>query len=169
MSEIKRYPVKDDILNTCLLNNDQYKAMYQQSVDDPDAFWSEQASQRIDWMKPFSKVRNISFDEHNVDIRWFEDGALNASVNCLDRHLETRGDQTAIIWEGDEPTDDKHISYRELYEEVCQFANALRSNGVRKGRCGVYLYADGSTGHYGDACLRTDRCNSFCRVWWFFS
>ena len=133
MSEQKVYPVKQEFADSAWINNDKYQQMYQQSIINPDGFWREQAEQRIDWMRPFTKVRNVSFDDHNVDIRWFEDGTLNASVNCLDRHLETRGDQTAIIWEGDEPDQHKHISYRELHEQVSKFANALRGQGVRRG------------------------------------
>jgi len=133
MSEQNVYPVKPEFADSAWINNEKYQQMYQQSVINPEGFWREQAEQRIDWMRPFTKVRNVSFDDHNVDIRWFEDGTLNASVNCLDRHLEERGDQTAIIWEGDEPDQDKHITYRELHEQVSRFANALRGQGVRRG------------------------------------
>lgn len=133
MSEQKTYPVKPEFADSAWINNDQYLQMYQQSIVNPEGFWREQAENRIDWMKPFTKVRDVSFDDHNVFIRWFEDGTLNASVNCLDRHLETRGEQTAIIWEGDEPDQDRHITYRELHEEVSRFGNALRGQGVRKG------------------------------------
>lgn len=133
MSEQKTYPVKPEFADSAWINNEQYLQMYQQSVVNPEGFWREQALNRIDWMKPFTKVRDVSFDDHNVFIRWFEDGTLNASVNCLDRHLETRGEQTAIIWEGDEPDQDRHITYRELHEEVSRFGNALRGQGVRKG------------------------------------
>ena len=132
MSEVKTYPVKECIGSTTLMNNEQYETMYKRSVDDSEGFWAEQG-ERIDWIQPYTQVRDISFDEHNVDINWYKDGTLNASANCLDRHLETRGDQTAIIWEGDEPTDDRHITYKELHSEVCQFANALKTQGVRKG------------------------------------
>lgn len=133
MSEQKTYPVKPEFADSAWINNDQYLQMYQQSIVNPEGFWREQGENRIDWMKPFTKVRDVSFDDHNVFIRWFEDGTLNASVNCLDRHLETRGDQTAIIWEGDEPGQDRHITYTELHEEVSRFGNALRGQGVRKG------------------------------------
>lgn len=133
MSEQKTYPVKPEFADSAWINNDQYLQMYQQSIVNPEGFWREQAENRIDWMKPFTKVRDVSFDDHNVFIRWFEDGTLNASVNCLDRHLETRGEQTAIIWEGDEPDQDRNITYRELHEEVSRFGNALRGQGVRKG------------------------------------
>jgi acetyl-CoA synthetase len=126
------YPVRDDIAAKAWADKAKYEAMYQQSVDDPDAFWAEQAK-RIDWVKAPTKIKHTSFDPHNVDIRWFEDGTLNASANCLDRHLETRGDQTAIIWEGDSPDESAHISYRELHARTCQLANALKELGIGKG------------------------------------
>ncbi|MBE0488819.1 MAG: acetate--CoA ligase [Halomonas sp.] len=126
------YPVRDDIAANAWADKAKYEAMYQQSVDDPDAFWAEQAK-RIDWVKAPTKIKHTSFDPHNVDIRWFEDGTLNASANCLDRHLEQRGDQTAIIWEGDDPNDSKHITYRELHAQTCQLANALKELGIGKG------------------------------------
>lgn len=133
MSDQKVYSVKPEFAASAWINQDQYAQMYQQSVVNPEGFWREQAEQRVNWIKPFSKVRNVSFDDHNVNIRWFEDGSLNVAANCLDRHLETRGDQVAIIWEGDDPAEDRHITYKELHEEVCRFANALRGQGVRKG------------------------------------
>src|SRR5690554_6632593 len=126
------YPVRDDIAGKAWADKEKYQAMYQQSVDDPDAFWAEQAK-RIDWFKAPTKIKNTSFDSHNVDIRWFEDGTLNASVNCLDRHLETRGDQTAIIWEGDNPDESANITYRDLHARTCKLANALKELGIGKG------------------------------------
>ncbi len=128
----KVYPVRDDIAANAWIDRGKYQAMYQQSVDDPEGFWAEQAK-RIYWFKAPTKIKHTSFDPHNVDIRWFEDGTLNASVSCLDRHLEKRGDQTAIIWEGDDPKDSKHVSYRELHAKTCQLANALKELGVGKG------------------------------------
>jgi acetyl-CoA synthetase len=106
--------------------------MYAESVADPEKFWGEHGK-RIDWIRPYTKVKDVSFDRHHLHIRWFHDGTLNASANCLDRHLAKRGDQTAIIWEGDDPAESKHISYRELYEQVCRFANGLKSLGIGKG------------------------------------
>jgi acetyl-CoA synthetase len=132
MSDVKTYEVKEHIASTALLNEEQYEALYQRSIEDSEGFWAEQGK-RIDWIQPFTQVRDVSFDEHNVDINWYKDGTLNASANCLDRHLASRGDQTAIIWEGDEPTEDRYITYKELHNEVCQFANALKTQGVRKG------------------------------------
>ncbi len=116
-----------------------YEEMYAASVADPEAFWGEHGK-RIDWIKPYTKVKNTSFDYHNVSIKWFEDGKLNISANCIDRHLETRGDQTAIIWESDDPDISQHITYRELYEQVSKFANVLHFHGIKKGdRVILYL------------------------------
>ena len=109
-----------------------YDAMYAASVADPEAFWEEHGK-RVDWMKPFSKVKNVSYSHPNVSIKWFEDGTLNVSENCIDRHLPTRRNQTAIIWEGDNPEDSKHISYGELHQKVCKLANVYKSLGVGKG------------------------------------
>ena len=117
----------------------QYEAAYAESVRDPDSFWGKEA-QRLDWLTPFTKVKNVSWDPDNLSIKWFEDGALNVSANCIDRHLAMRGDQTAIIWEGDDPNDSKHITYRQLHAEVCKFANVLKSRGVQKGdRVTIYM------------------------------
>ena len=117
----------------------KYEAMYAQSLADPDAFLGEHAK-RIDWMTPYTKVKNTHFSNTDVSIKWFEDATLNACVNCVDRHLETRGDQTAIIWEGDEPTEDAKITYAQLHEEVCRFANVLKARGVQKGdRVTIYM------------------------------
>jgi acetyl-CoA synthetase len=117
----------------------KYNDMYARSIKDPNGFWAEQAK-RIDWIKPFSKVKNTSFDPHNVSIKWFEDGTLNIAYNCVDRHLAKRGDQTAIIWEGDDPKDDKKITYKQLHAEVCRFANVLKARGVKKGdRVTIYM------------------------------
>jgi acetyl-CoA synthetase len=132
MSEEKVYPVYPNFVKDAWIDNDKYLAMYEQSVTDPEAFWGKEGL-CVDWIKPFTRVKNTSFDPHNVDIRWFEDGTLNASVSCLDRHLATRGDQVAIIWEGDDPGEDAHITYRDLYERVCKFANALKAQGAKKG------------------------------------
>ena len=109
-----------------------YDAMYAASVADPEAFWEEHGK-RVDWIKPFSKVKNVSYSHPNVSIKWFEDGTLNVSENCIDRHLPTRRNQTAIIWEGDNPEDSKHISYGELHQKVCKLANVYKSLGVGKG------------------------------------
>lgn len=131
MSE-KVYPVSPEVAAQAHIDNAKYEAMYEQSVNDPDTFWGEEGK-RLDWFKPYTKVKNTTFDPHNVSIRWYEDGTLNASYNCLDRHLETRGDQVAIIWEGDDPSESESITYRQLHERVCRFANALKTQGVKKG------------------------------------
>ena len=139
MSQNEIFPVPDDWAQRAFADNKQYLAMYQQSVDDPNAFWGEQGK-RIDWFKPYTQVKNTTYGPNDVAIKWFEDGILNASHNCLDRHLEIRGDQTAIIWEGDDPADDKILTYRELHSEVCKFANGLKFLGVKNGdRVTIYL------------------------------
>ena len=131
MSDNKLFPVRDDVAESAFIDNADYLAMYKRSLNDPDGFWGEHG-RRIDWIKPYTKVKDTSF-EGDVHIRWFYDGTLNASANCLDRHLARRGDQTAIIWEGDDPNDSRIITYRELHAEVCKLANALKSLGIRKG------------------------------------
>src|SRR5271155_4707397 len=135
----KIYEVPAEWIERAFINNAEYQNMYQRSLADPDGFWGEEAK-RIHWMKPFSKVKNTSFAKPNVSIKWFEDGSTNVAYNCIDRHLHDRGHQTAIIWEGDDPKDSKHITYRELHDEVCRFANILRNRNVKKGdRVTIYL------------------------------
>ncbi|GAB5387981.1 MAG: acetate--CoA ligase [Alphaproteobacteria bacterium] len=137
MSEQRTYPPSADWSATAHVNAETYQQMYQASIDDPEAFWGEHGK-RLDWFKPYTKVKNTSFDP--VDIKWFEDGTLNACYNCLDRHLEERGDQTAIIWEGDDPGEDAHITYREAWEATCRLANAMKARGVKKGdRVTIYM------------------------------
>ncbi len=138
MSEDKIYPVKTEIANIAHITAESYQTMYQYSIDEPEAFWAEQAEHFLSWSQPWQKV--MDYDYPKGHIRWFEGGKLNISYNCLDRHLATRADQTAIIWEGDEPDQDKAISYRELHEQVCKFANVLKILGVKKGdRICIYL------------------------------
>ncbi|HHX8275438.1 TPA: acetate--CoA ligase [Vibrio diabolicus] len=132
MSEAHVYPVKENIKTHTHADNDTYLAMYQQSVTDPEGFWNEHGK-IVDWIKPFTKVKSTSFDTGHVDIRWFEDGTLNVSANCIDRHLAEHEDDVAIIWEGDDPADDKTLTFNELHKEVCKFSNALKEQGVRKG------------------------------------
>src|SRR3954449_3909191 len=139
----KLYPVSPEWARRAHIDGPQYEAMYAASVQDPEGFWYEQGG-RIDWFRPFTKVKNTSFGgpgtSGEVFIRWFEDGVLNAAYNCIDRHLERRGDQVAIIWEGDDPSESRKITYRELHDEVCRFANVLRNRGVGKGdRVTIYL------------------------------
>ena len=135
----KIYDVPADWRKRTYADDAKYKDLYARSIKDPNGFWAEQAK-RIDWIKPFSKVKNSSYDPHNVSIKWFEDGTLNASYNCLDRHLAKRGDQTAILWEGDDPKDEKKLTYKQMHAEVCRFANVLKARGVKKGdRVTIYL------------------------------
>jgi acetyl-CoA synthetase len=134
----KLFPVPAETAASALIDEAGYRRMYAESVGDGDTFWREQA-ERIDWIKPFTKVQNTSFDLP-VSIKWFEDGALNVAANCLDRHLETRGDKIAIIWEGDDPKDSRTVTYRELHAEVCKLGNVLKAEGVKKGdRVTIYL------------------------------
>jgi acetyl-CoA synthetase len=121
------------------VNADQYRELYQQSVEDNEGFWASQA-RRINWIKPFSRVRDVSFDPSDLHVRWFEDGTLNACYNCVDRHLDARSDQTAIIWEGDDPARDEHITYRQLHQRVCRMANVLKELGAKRGdRVTIYM------------------------------
>ncbi len=132
MTDEKLYPVSQEVADRAFVNRQQYDEMYRQSIEDPDAFWGEHGK-RLDWIKPYTKVKNTTFDYNNLSVKWFEDGQLNACANCLDRHLEKRGNQTAIIFEGDDPADSRHVTYRELHRETCKFANVLKGMGVKKG------------------------------------
>ena len=128
-----------DLAKSALIDANGYAALYQDSIANPDQFWAEHGK-RIDWIKPYSQISDVSYDAKDLHISWYADGTLNAAANCLDRHLATRGDQTAIIWEGDEPDQHRHITYRELHEEVCKFANVLKANGAKKGdRITIYM------------------------------
>ena len=138
MSEVKTYLVSPALAGAAHINEEQYAAMYTRSINDPDAFWAEQAEQFVTWFRKWDKVQDWDYDK--VDIKWFAGARLNVSYNCLDRHLETRADDTAIIWEGDDPAIDKTITYRELHREVCRFANVLKARGVGKGdRVSIYM------------------------------
>jgi len=135
----KVYPVSAETKARALIDADGYREMYRRSVEDNESFWAEQA-ERLDWIKPFTKVKDVSFAKDDLHIRWFEDGTLNVCYNCVDRHLETKADDTAIIWEGDDPKDDLTLSYRQLHERVCKFANALKAIGAKKGdRITIYM------------------------------
>ena len=139
MSSENVFPVSAEWASRAWIDEAKYKEMYDRSVSDPQGFWGEMGK-RIDWMKPFTKVKNTSYDPNNVSIRWYEDGTLNVCYNCVDRHVATRGDQVAIIWEGDDPTDDEQITYRQLHERVQKMANVFKANGVKKGdRVTIYL------------------------------
>ncbi len=133
------FAVPEEWKKRALMTEAQYDATYAEANRDPDGFWGKEAA-RLTWARPFTKVKNVSWDPDNLHIKWFEDGALNVAANCIDRHLEKRGSQTAIIWEGDDPKDSKHITYRQLHEEVCRFANVLKARGVKKGdRITIYM------------------------------
>ncbi|MFM9844189.1 MAG: acetate--CoA ligase [Dongiaceae bacterium] len=138
MSDTSLFPVSAEAAKAAWIDEAKYNRLYQQSVADPEGFWREQGH-RIAWIKPYGKVKDVDYSGQ-VHIRWFYDGTLNASVNCIDRHLATRADQTAIIWEGDSPTEQKHISYAEVHENVCRLANVLKAHGVKKGdRVTIYM------------------------------
>ncbi|MBR0824941.1 acetate--CoA ligase [Bradyrhizobium manausense] len=138
MSE-KIYDVPAEWAKRAWVDQGKYKDMYARSISDPNGFWAEQAK-RIDWMKAPHKIENVSFAPGNVSIKWFEDGVLNVAWNCIDRHLHSRANQTAIIWEGDDPSQSRHITYKELHDEVCRMANILRTRNVKKGdRVTIYL------------------------------
>ena len=132
MSQIHKHDIPANIADRCLITPEQYHEKYQQSVSHPDAFWGEQGH-ILDWIKPYQKVKNTSFAPGNVSIKWYEDGTLNLAANCLDRHLAERGNETAIIWEGDDASQSKHITYKELHRDVCRFANVLLEKGIKKG------------------------------------
>lgn len=138
MSADKVYPVPASVSSTAHIDAEKYKSMYQESIDNPEEFWAEQAEEFITWYKKWDNV--LDWDYHKGHIRWFEGASLNVSYNCIDRHLDKRGDQTAIIWEGDDPNDDKHITYKKLHQEVCKLSNVLKSRGVKKGdRVCIYM------------------------------
>jgi acetyl-CoA synthetase len=137
MSQI--HPVPDAFAARARIRKADYEAMYAESVKDPEGFWSK-IGKRLDWSRPYTKIRDVSYDARNLHIRWYHDGELNLSANCLDRHLSKRGDKTAILWEGDDPNESKAISYRELHAQVCKAANMLKSLGVAKGdRITIYM------------------------------
>jgi acetyl-CoA synthetase len=132
------FAVPPQVAKTALIDAGKYEKMYHQSVEDPEGFWREQGK-RVDWIKPYSKVKDTTFTG-DVKIRWFYDGTLNASANCIDRHLAKRGDQTAILWEGDDPKDSMRITYRQMHEHVCRLANVLKARGIKKGdRVTIYM------------------------------
>src|ERR1044071_3756659 len=135
----KIYDVPSEWTRRAYLDDAAYQAKYQASLADPDAFWAEEAK-RIHWFQEPTRIKNTNFGPGDVSIRWFEDGTTNVAYNCTDRHLATRGDQTAIIWEGDDPSQSRHITYRELHVQVCRMANIMRNRGVEKGdRVTIYM------------------------------
>ncbi len=135
---VNMFPVPRNVAQSAWVSEKKYFEMYEESIRNPDRFWAEHGK-RVDWIKPFTKVKNTTFDG-NVSIKWFEDGTLNASYNCIDRHLKLRADQTAILWEGDDPAESRHVSYGELHESVCRLGNVLKGLGVKKGdRVTIYM------------------------------
>ncbi len=127
MSEVKTYPVPADFAAQANVSAEQYAAMYKQSVDDPEGFWGEQADNYLSFFKKWDKVLDWSYMEDDLHVNWFKGATLNVSYNCLDRHLDTRGDQTAILWEGDDPNESRNVTYNELHADVNKFANALKA------------------------------------------
>ncbi|MCW2238056.1 acetate--CoA ligase [Azospirillum canadense] len=159
MSDNSFFPVKPEIAKTAYVDEAAYTKMYEQSISDPEAFWGEHGK-RVDWIKPFTKVKDVSYTG-DVHIKWFYDGTLNVSANCIDRHLATRGDQTAIIFEGDDPSVSKNITYRELHEQVCRLANVLKKHGVKKGdRVTIYLPMIPEAAYSMLACARVGAIHS---------
>jgi acetate--CoA ligase len=159
MSDNSFFPVKPEIAKTAYVDEAAYASMYEKSIKDPEAFWGEHGK-RIDWIKPYSKVKDVSYTG-DVHIKWFYDGTLNVSANCIDRHLATRGDQTAIIFEGDDPSVSKHITYKELHENVCRLANVLKKHGVKKGdRVTIYLPMIPEAAYSMLACARVGAIHS---------
>jgi acetyl-CoA synthetase len=139
MSDTTLFPVTDDWAERAWVDETKYQQMYDKSVSDPEGFWAEHGK-RITWIKPYTQIKDVSYAPDDVHIRWFHDGTLNACFNCVDRHLPEKADETAIIWEGDDPKDHKHISYAELHQEVCRLANVLKERGVKKGdRVTIYM------------------------------
>ena len=139
MSQDRMFEPAGATIDRALIADSEYQTMYAESLADNDAFWAKHGK-RIDWIKPYTEISDVSYDAADLHIRWFSDGTLNAAANCLDRHLEERGDQTAIIWEGDDPADSRHITYAELHAEVCRFANVLKAEGAKKGdRITIYM------------------------------
>jgi acetyl-CoA synthetase len=160
MTEQHIFPPSAATIDHALVNPEQYGEMYARSVSDPDGFWAEQAK-RIDWIKAPTKVKNSTFAYPDVSIKWFEDGVLNISANCIDRHLATRGDQVALIWEGDTPGSDAKITYKQLYAEVCRFANVLKGRGVKKGdRVTIYMPMIPAAAYAMLACARIGAVHS---------
>ncbi len=158
--DVKTYPVPTDFSRKANIGAEQYGSMYAASITDPESFWGEMG-QRLDWMKPYTKVKNVNWDKADLSVKWYEDGVLNVSANCLDRHLATRGDKPAIIWEGDEPFDSKTFTFKEAYLEVCRLANVLKDLGVKKGdRVTLYMPMIPEAGFAMLACARIGAVHS---------
>ena len=135
----KTYPVPEAFAKQANLTPEKYREMYAASIADPAAFWGEQGK-RLDWMTPYTVVKDVSWETGDLHVRWYSDGVLNVTANCIDRHLKTRGDKAAFVWEGDNPSDSHTVTYRQLHASVCQFANVLKELGVKKGdRVTIYM------------------------------
>ena len=161
MSEDKIYTVPAEFAAKTNINSEQYKTLYKQSIEDPETFWGEQAKNFLSWSKPWEKVMDYSFDAKDLYIKWFQGGTLNVAYNCIDRHLASKGEQTAIIWEGDDPGDDKKITFNELHHDVSKFANILKSRGVKKGdRVCIYMPMIPEAGYAMLACARIGAVHS---------
>ncbi|WP_416877239.1 acetate--CoA ligase [Litorimonas sp.] len=158
--DVKTYPVPTDFSRKANIGPEQYGSMYAASIEDPESFWGEMG-QRLDWIEPYTKVKNVNWDKADLSVKWYEDGVLNVTANCLDRHLATRGDKPAIIWEGDEPSDSKTFTYREAHLEVCRLANVLKDLGVKKGdRVTLYMPMIPEAGFAMLACARIGAVHS---------
>lgn len=161
MSNDKIYNVPTEFAAKTNINSEQYKTLYKQSIDDPETFWAKQANDFLTWSKPWDKVMDYSFDANDLYIKWFQGGTLNVAYNCIDRHLESKGDQIAIIWEGDDPNDDKKITFNELHQHVSKLANALKIRGVKKGdRVCIYMPMIPEAGYAMLACARIGAVHS---------
>lgn len=161
MSEDQIYNVPAEFAAKTNITAEQYKTLYKQSIDDPEGFWGEQAKDFLSWSKPWDKVMDYSFDASDLYIKWFQGGTLNVAYNCIDRHLESKGDQVAIIWEGDDPNDDKKITFKELHHDVSKFANILKQRGVKKGdRVCIYMPMIPEAGYAMLACARIGAVHS---------
>lgn len=158
MYEIKNHPVDPAYAKDANLTLEQYQSWYRESLEQPDAFWAARAEQFLTWFKPWSKVNEYDFSKGEAT--WFKDGKLNASFNCIDRHLESRADQVAIIWEGDDPNEDAEITYKQLHEQVCRLSNALKAWCEERRSC-VHLYAHDSGGGLRHAGLCPGGCGAF--------
>src|SRR4029079_5434817 len=159
MSNTTFFPVPDEVAESAWIDAAKYERMYAESISNPERFWAEHG-RRVDWIKPFTKVKDVSFTG-KVHIRWFYDGVLNVSANCLDRHLNQRADQTAILWEGDDPKEHRHVSYGELHQTVCRFANVLKAQGIGKGdRVTIYMPMIPETAAAMLACARIGAIHS---------
>ncbi|NVJ65569.1 MAG: acetate--CoA ligase [Gammaproteobacteria bacterium] len=159
MSEVKAYPIRSIPAHTPHIDEERYQQMYQQSIENPERFWTRMANEFVDWFEPWQTLSDVDYTK--ASIKWFEGAKLNVSYNCIDRHLQDKAEQTAIIWEGDEPNQQKHISYQELHDEVCRFANALKSRGVKKGdRVCIYMPMIPEVGYAMLACARIGAVHS---------